>query len=66
MKNAIDAINELIKGANLAQARGAFSLKEANDIYLAIEFINNAVQQAQPQPQIPVKSSATEEPQEAI
>lgn len=65
MKNAIDAINELIKTANIAQSRGALTLKEANDVYLAIEFINNAVQaqQTQVQPQI---QKASTEPQEAI
>lgn len=51
MKNTIDAINELIKAANLAQARGAFSLKEAHDIYTAIEFINKAVQNQQAAPE---------------
>lgn len=65
MKNAIDAINELIKAANLAQARGAFSIKEAHDIYQAIEFINNAVNATQAQ-QLPIKSSTVEEPQETI
>lgn len=54
MTTVIDAINELIKGANLAQSRGAFSLKEAHDAYVAIEFINNAVTappaQANPEP----------------
>ncbi len=43
MKNIIEAINELVKGANIAQARGIYSLKEAHDIYDSIEFINNAI-----------------------
>jgi hypothetical protein len=49
MKNAIEAINELIKATNMAQARGTYSLKEAYEIYKAIEFLNTAVaaQQAQ-------------------
>lgn len=51
MKNAIEAINELIKATNMAQARGTYSLKESHDIYVAIEFLNSAVanQQAQVQ-----------------
>ena len=49
MTTVIDAINELIKSANLAQSRGSFSLKEAHDAYVAIEFINNAVT-SQPAP----------------
>jgi len=43
MKTVIDAINELIKAANTAQSRGAFSLKEAHDAYVAIELISNSV-----------------------
>jgi len=43
MTTVIDAINELIKSANVAQSRGAFSLKEAHDVYVAIDFINSAV-----------------------
>jgi len=43
MTTVIDAINELIKSANVAQSRGAFTLKEAHDAYIAIDFINNAV-----------------------
>jgi hypothetical protein len=65
MKNAIDAINELIKTANIAQSRGALTLKEANDVYLAIEFINNAVQAQQTQVQPQIQKVSTE-PQEAI
>ena len=58
MKNAIEAINELIKATNMAQARGTYSLKEAHDVYKAIEFLNNAVaaQQAQGEP-TPIESS---------
>lgn len=43
MKNAVEAINELIKSINIAQARGTYSLKEAYDAYNAIEFLNNIV-----------------------
>jgi hypothetical protein len=43
MTTVIDAINELIKSANVAQSRGAFTLKEAHDAYVAIDFINSAV-----------------------
>mgnify|MGYP000849606468 CR=1 FL=1 len=43
MKNAIEAINELIKAVNVAQARGTYSLKEAHDAFSAIEFLNSAV-----------------------
>jgi hypothetical protein len=53
MKNTIEAINELIKAVNIAQARGAYSIKEAHDAWAAIEFINNAVAQNQQAPQQP-------------
>lgn len=58
MKNTIEAINELIKGCNLAQARGAFSIKEAHDLFEAIEFINNAVQAQQPQAEKSISQEA--------
>lgn len=43
MKNAIEAINELIKAINIAQSRGTYSLKESHDAYMAVEFLNTAV-----------------------
>jgi len=58
MTTVIDAINELIKSANVAQSRGAFTLKEAHDAYLAIDFINSAVTN-QPAPAVaPSESTA--------
>jgi hypothetical protein len=43
MKNPIEAINELIKLVNIAQSRGAYSVKEASEAYAAMEFLNSAV-----------------------
>lgn len=54
MKTIIDAINELIKGANIAQSRGVYSLKEAHDIYDGIEFINTAIASQNAAQQAPV------------
>lgn len=57
MKNIIEAINELVRGANIAQARGTYSLKEAHDIFAAVEFINAAIANQQaaaaaPEPEV--------------
>jgi len=58
MTTVIDAINELIKSANVAQSRGAFTLKEAHDAYVAIDFINSAVTN-QPAPPVVAPSEPT-------
>lgn len=49
MKNVIEAINELIKGANIAQARGTYTLQEAHDIFEAIKYINSTIAASQQQ-----------------
>lgn len=43
MKNAIEAINELVRAINIAQSRGTYSLKESHDAYVAVDFLNSAV-----------------------
>jgi hypothetical protein len=49
MKNltVIDAINELIKGTNLAFARNAYNMSEVRDIYNAIEFLGETIKAQQ-------------------
>lgn len=49
MKNVIEAINELIKGVNVAQSRGVYTLSEAHDIFEAIKYINNTIASSQQQ-----------------
>ena len=60
MKTIIDAINELIKGANIAQGRGVYSLKEASDVYMAIDFINVAITNQQQTTQTPIPPIVTD------
>lgn len=57
MKNltVIDAINELIKGTNIAFARNAYNMQEVRDIYNAIEFINETIKVQQ---QVETKSDS--------
>ena len=57
MKNltVIDAINELIKGVNLAYSRQAYTMIETRDIINAIEFLGEAIkgqQAVQPMPPV--------------
>lgn len=62
MKNltVIDAINEIIKGTNLAFARNAYSMSEVRDIYNAIEFLGETIKSQQVAPQeAQSKESAT-------
>lgn len=53
MKNVIDAINELIKGVNVAQSRGAFNLQEAHSVFEAIKYINSTIAASQNQQVVP-------------
>ena len=59
MKNVIEAINELIKGVNIGQARGVYTLQEAHDIFEAIKYINTTISASQQQ----VEQAGAKEPQ---
>lgn len=63
MTNVLDAINELIKGINVAYARNAYSMQESRALLNAIEFIGDAVknQQAQVQANQPTAGEVTPE-----
>lgn len=67
MKNltVIDAINELIKGVNVAYSRQAYTMLETRDIINAIEFLGETIksQQQQVAPVAPVET-ANEGPSE--
>jgi len=67
MKNltVIDAINELIKGINLAYSRQAYTMVESRDILNAIEFLGETIKsqeaqskQAQVEPEVPAEIAA--------
>lgn len=67
MKNltVIDAINELIKGVNLAYARQSYTMVEARDILDAIEFLGetikaqeNQARQTQVEQEVPAEIAA--------
>lgn len=49
MKNftVIDAINELIKGVNVAYSRQAYTMLETRDIINAIEFLGETIKAQQ-------------------
>lgn len=47
MTNVIEAINELIKGINTAYARNSYTMEETHQLYSAIKFIKDAVQNQQ-------------------
>ena len=57
MNTALEAINKLVEGVNLAQARGAYDLREASSFWAAIEFLASLQNQAPApeQPQAPVE-----------
>ena len=62
MKNltVIDAINELIKGVNIAYARGGasvYTMLEIREIFNAIEFLNETIKT-----QTQAQAAATEVP----
>jgi hypothetical protein len=57
METAIDAINKLIEGVNIAQQRGAYSLPESAEIWKAIQYINEIQSQAKNQAQQPEPSA---------
>lgn len=65
MKNAtvIDAINELIKGVNIAYARNAYSMQEVRDIFNAIEFLGEVVKAQQANQQTEAPASAGDSPE---
>jgi hypothetical protein len=48
VKNVIDAINVLIEGVNVAYSRGTYSMAEAHDLHIAIEFLKKASDAPQP------------------
>lgn len=58
MKNltVIDAINELIKGVNMAFVRNTYNMQEVRDIYNAIEFLGETIK-AQQQQALPETSN---------
>lgn len=63
MKNltVIDAINEIIKGTNLAFSRNAYSMSEVRDIYNAIEFLGETIKSQQVAPQEAQSKESTPE-----
>lgn len=68
MKNltVIDAINDLIKGVNVAYSRQAYTMLETREIINAIEFLNETikVQQQQQQQQVVAPVETPEGPSE--
>jgi hypothetical protein len=46
MKNAIEAVNLVVNGVNVAFQRGAYNMKEVHDLHEAIEYIKQAVNQS--------------------
>jgi putative aminopeptidase FrvX len=63
MKNltVIDAINDLIKGVNVAYSRQAYTMSETRDIINAIEFLNETIK-SQQQQQIAAPIETPDEP----
>lgn len=59
MTNLIDAINEVIKGVNIAYARNAYTMPETRTLINAIEFIVDA---SKPKPEETEKSAAPSAP----
>lgn len=65
MKNltVIDAINEIIKGVNLAFSRNSYNMSEVRDIYNAIEFLGETIKSQQVATQeTQTKESITSQP----
>lgn len=60
MTNVLEAINELIKGVNIAYARNAYSMQETRTLLSAIEFIGDAVKNQQTQANSSVAEIAPE------
>ena len=42
MNNLLEAINEILKGVNVAYSRGAYTMQETHDLHIAMEFIKTA------------------------
>ena len=61
MKNltVVEAINDLIKGVNIAYARQAYNMLETREIINAIEFLNETIknQQQAVQAEAPVEKA---------
>lgn len=49
MTNVVEAINELIKGVNVAFTRNTYTMEEVHHLYDAIKFIKGTIENQQTQ-----------------
>jgi DNA-binding transcriptional regulator YhcF (GntR family) len=66
MKNltVIDAINDLIKGVNIAYSRQAYTMLETREIINAIEFLGETIKAQQQAVEAPVVAELSNGPSE--
>lgn len=58
--NPVEAINQLMKGVQIAYSRKAYSMAEVRDIYESIEFLVELIKAAQPAEPAESTTSAAE------